>query len=75
MRDTGADPASRAARAVRIALCREASSSETCEAVAFLAQQTASHRQGSHDDAEAGRAALIDFCHVLLNCNEFAYLN
>jgi len=27
------------------------------------------------DDASAARSALIDFCHVLLNSNEFAYVD
>jgi hypothetical protein len=75
IREAGAKPDDEVACAVRLALIRLPSSVEIAEATQFLAQQTAAHREGGHDPSQAARLALLDFCHVLFNCNEFAYLN
>ena len=75
MREAGANPGAQAGRAMRIALNRAPSAVETEEATRFIAQQAAAHREAGRDAGEAARLALLDFCHVLLNCNEFAYLN
>lgn len=61
--------------AVWRALGRESLSAEVAETVGFLRSRAASYRDKQRDAADAERAALIDFCHVLFNCNEFAYVD
>ncbi len=57
--------------AYRLALARPPDPHEVEQAVAFLARR----RSPSLRRPPAGdRAALVDFCHVLLNCNEFLYV-
>jgi mono/diheme cytochrome c family protein len=56
------DPADRIDRAYRLAFGRPPQTEERSDATAFLAQ-------GDPD------AALVDFCHVLLNANEFLHLD
>lgn len=67
IREVPDDEAGQVARAYRLALGREASRSETVEAASFLSQQR----------AEAGGTigALADFCHALLNTNEFLHVD
>jgi hypothetical protein len=61
------DDAALAARAYRLAWGRPATDEEIALAVKFLASQTA---------ALHGRdAAIADFCHALLNTNEFLYVD
>jgi len=62
-------------QAIRIALGREASTEEVAETVEYLAGRTAFYRGERRSAADAERAALIDFCHVLFNSNEFAYVD
>jgi hypothetical protein len=59
--------------AYRIAIGREPSAEELSLNVAFLNQQLELHRNGNKDDPE--RAALTDLCDVVLNLNEFVYIN
>ena len=59
--------------AYRIALGREPSAEELDWNVSFLNRESALHRnQGTEDPAHA---ALADLCHVILNLNEFVYIN
>ena len=61
------DDAALAARAYRLAWGRPATDDEVALAVKFLAAQAA---------ALHGRdAAVADFCHALLNTNEFLYVD
>jgi hypothetical protein len=65
--DSGLTPEAQVDRAWRLALSRPATDAERRDAVAFLERQE--KLAGSRD------AALLDFCHMLLNSNEFVYLN
>jgi hypothetical protein len=56
--------------AYRLAFGRAATDQEQAAAQAFLADQA--KRAGG---PQAGRTALVDFCHVLLNANEFLYVD
>jgi len=74
IRAAGDDPARQTATAVRMALAREATPAEIAETAKFLTE-----RARGLDDAEAKssatRSALVDFCYVLFNSNEFSYLD
>jgi hypothetical protein len=88
LRESQPDAAARVATAYRISLGREPAASEVKLALAFLASQTDSARArlGQEqsvmlpadlppDSDHAAAAALVDFCHVLLNLNEFAFVD
>jgi hypothetical protein len=75
LREAGADGGDQVRHAVRLALGRAPASDELTETIAFLYDRTQSYRSDKHDEAAAARMALIDFCHVLLNSNEFAYVD
>ena len=68
----GNEQDARVRAAYRIALGREPRSEEIRENVAFLNRQHDYHEGRSGEDASL--AALVDFCHVILNLNEFMYL-
>ena len=57
----------------RLALGRDPSKDRVMDAIAFLKKQTEEHRSAGVADAE--KEALIDFCNLLLNCNEFIFLD
>jgi hypothetical protein len=66
----------RIALAYRLALGRSPEALETAEAVRFLSHQAISMGAAPHRrDAVSDHAALVDFCHVLLNSNEFLYVD
>jgi hypothetical protein len=71
----GDDPAEQIAHAVQIAFGRQAANNEVKETVAFLRERAKAYLGAKQDDSAASRSALIDFCHVLLNSNEFAYID
>jgi hypothetical protein len=79
----GVEARERVNLAWRIALSREPSPAELEAAAAFLEEQAARRlgagagTGGAPEAArkEADRAALVDFCHVLLNTNEFVYVD
>ncbi|HWY88363.1 MAG TPA: DUF1553 domain-containing protein, partial [Gemmataceae bacterium] len=68
-RDNAADPIE---RAYRLALGRGASPEEKAQAEVFMEEQA---RRVTGPTSVARRAALVDFCHVLLNANEFLYVD
>jgi hypothetical protein len=82
---TGSDPASIVDVAYQFAYCRHARPDEIELATKFLDEQEAriGQRQNAalpvHPDAKpsalpaARAAAVVDFCHVLMNSNEFVY--
>jgi hypothetical protein len=76
-----AEPASssyqdRVALAFRLAFARSPEPHETAEAIAFLKGQARSTGTAPHrTDVTADHAALVDFCHVLFNSNEFLYVD
>jgi hypothetical protein len=85
----GANPASVVDVAYQFAYCRHATADEIATGSRFLDEQEA--RIGQRDDAalpvypkakaqpesipSARSAAVVDFCHVLMNSNEFVYSN
>ena len=60
-------------RAYRLALGRPATAEEQKQSQAFLDEQAA--RIGGQNAAATRRAAFVDFCHALLNANEFLYVD
>ena len=66
--DTGDDPAQQVTRAFRLATSRTPNSREVAKNVDFLNQL---HAQDGHTPARA----LQIFCLMMLNLNEFVYLN
>jgi hypothetical protein len=88
LKEAGGDPAAVAERAQRLALGRPPTPDERKTVLAFLERQTAELRQRPHDKnpppgptpAPGGvdpalAAAVVDLCHVLLNTNEFLYVD
>lgn len=65
--EAGADPATAVERAFLIALSRQPTSDERTAAARFLSAQSKS--------AGGPKEALADFCHALLNLNEFVYID
>ena len=62
------NPASTARRAWWLALGREPATGELQDAVTFLAEQ-------GRLDPRSSTTALVDLCHVLINTNEFLYVD
>ncbi|MCI0663523.1 MAG: DUF1553 domain-containing protein, partial [Acidobacteria bacterium] len=78
MRDAGADPAKQILVLYRIALSREPSGKEMDQALDFLRKQRGYHTQkasANDSGADSALAALTDLAHVMLNANEFVYIN
>ncbi len=71
-----ADIERRVVRAYEFGVGRSPLPDETAEAIDFLRRQARSMGAAPHqNDAMADHAALVDFCHVLLNSNEFLYVD
>jgi hypothetical protein len=66
---------SQAQQALRLALSREPPATRIAEAAEFLRAQQHVYESAGHKPAEAKEAALVDLCHVLLNCNELLYVD
>jgi hypothetical protein len=79
MRDSGTDAKAQVSRAFQLALSREPSAKERDEVLSFLAQQKqqieSDAKASSKPTGDASLRALADFCLVLLNTNEFFYIN
>jgi hypothetical protein len=83
--DVGRDPAAQIDRAFRLALGRAPQPREYQAAQTFLERQQQYHRNRQRALIAQGtdpalialpeKAALTDFCHSLLNINEFVYVN
>lgn len=69
----GKDAGAQIRTAWRIALGREPSAAELKENLAFLAKQRAYHDSKTPNQPE--QMALTDLCAVVLNLNEFVYIN
>jgi hypothetical protein len=76
--EAGADPAAQLRRAFELALCRPPRAEELQAGLGFLAaqqRQIEADRHGDKQDTgDAAGKALEAFCLVLLNTNEFVYL-
>ncbi len=73
MRDAGGDPEKQVRLLYRIALSREPAKKEMDHLLAFVQKQREYHSVQSADGATL--AALTDLAHVMLNTNEFVYIN
>jgi hypothetical protein len=78
-RDAGNDSQAQVRRAFELALCRPPRDEEVRASVAFLdrqrAQIEADARKAKQKAGDAGRRALEAFCLVVLNLNEFVYVD
>jgi hypothetical protein len=74
-REVGANPTARIALAYRLAFCRAPSPNEKARARAYLDRKAAMYASTAKSDAEARSRAFSDLCHVLINANEFLYLD
>jgi hypothetical protein len=70
-REAGHEPAKQVERAFQIAFARQPTKVERKAGQQFLIEQAATRKS----DADPQRAALIDFCHVILNANELIYID
>ena len=71
--EAGADVNQQIARAFQIALHRKPSVKEQDWSLNFLKSQTAGYTQRKQERPEV--AALRDFCHAIMNLNEFLYVD
>jgi hypothetical protein len=69
MNDNGLTPAAEVDRAWKLAYSRLPSDQERASALRFL------ERQAGVLGDQSKQAAMVDLCHMLLNSNEFVYLN
>jgi hypothetical protein len=67
-REAGPDSTRQINHGFQLALARSPTATELTESLEFLSKQRARHPESSD-----GKAALVDFCHVLLNSNELIY--
>jgi hypothetical protein len=73
VREAGDDPALQVERAYRLALARQPRATERTELVHFLEHGLLP--ESGESPAQARRRALVQVCRVILNLNEFAYLD
>jgi hypothetical protein len=75
-RSSSIEEEDRIALAYRLTLGRRPEPDEMTEASFFLDHQAHLSPAPTHPSSRAAdRAALVDFCHVLLNSNEFLYVD
>jgi hypothetical protein len=74
VREAGADPANQIRVLYQIALGREPSRKEMDQSLTFLQKQRDYHTRRA-SGADSGLSALTDLAHVMLNANEFVYIN
>jgi hypothetical protein len=74
MREAGADPANQIRAIYRVALSREPDRKEMDQSLAFLQKQRAYHTSRA-SGSDSVLVALTDLAHVILNANEFVYIN
>lgn len=75
LREAPQSPEAQVRRAVQLALGREPGQHELGETVEFVRSQSSVYQQSGAAAPTAARRALADVCHVLLNCNEFIYVD
>jgi hypothetical protein len=71
----GDDPRAIVRAGYRAAWCRPADDDEVKLALRFLQRQAREHHEAGVAVEEARSAALADFCHALVNTNEFVYVD
>ena len=72
IKEVGSDPGSRIERAYRLALGRVPTSNELTSLIQFLKNEAQTRSSESNSDPQ--RSALIQMCRVILNLNEFVYV-
>ena len=72
-REAGAELRAQIARAFQIALNRRPTAKEMMWAADFIKTQTAGYSERKHEKPD--EAALRDFCHAIINLNEFVYVD
>lgn len=73
---SSSDAGDRILRAYHLALGRRPAPDELAEAIAFLERQARLARPSAQPSRSASEhTALVDFCHVLFNSNEFIYVD
>jgi mono/diheme cytochrome c family protein len=72
-KEAGEDRRAQVVRAFKIALGRQPNAKEMEWSLSFLRAQTEGYAQRNSEKPEA--AALRDFCHAVINLNEFVYLD
>ncbi|MEX2262073.1 MAG: PSD1 and planctomycete cytochrome C domain-containing protein [Bryobacteraceae bacterium] len=76
MREAGSnDPAAQIKTLYRIALSREPGPSELAGQLAFIRKQREFRTAAANSEQDVEQAALVDLSHVMLNANEFVYIN
>ncbi|MDB5389360.1 MAG: hypothetical protein JWM11_5006 [Planctomycetaceae bacterium] len=74
--NAGPDRKAQVVELYELGLSRKPTEQELQRGIAFLKQQFEFHHQTPDRDPEISRQlALTDFCHVLINLNEFVFLN
>jgi hypothetical protein len=68
-------PTDAAGHALLLAFGRLATAAERASLAAFLDSQATRHAATPEGKTDAARRALADLCHMLLNANEFAYID
>jgi hypothetical protein len=75
-REAGSEAPAQVKLLYRIAFSREASGKEIQEAMEFLNRRRSAGRAGSHDETnQLALNPLAELAHVILNSNEFVYIN
>jgi hypothetical protein len=74
VREAGANPAKQVRALYRIALSREPEQKEIDQSLAFLRKQRDYHTARA-SGSDSALMALTDLAHVMLNANEFVYIN
>lgn len=72
VKEVGSDPAKQIERAYELALCRRPTDKEVESLTRFLADEASPGSSPTH--AESYRTALTQVCRVILNLNEFVYV-
>ena len=72
---TGTSLEDKVRTALELALSRSPTDSRVAEGADFVLAQKSAYESDGKNAAEAENAALIDLCHVLLNCNELLYVD
>jgi Protein of unknown function (DUF1553) len=73
VKEAGEDRRAQAVQAFKIALNRPPNAKEIEWSLSFLKAQTEGYAQRKNEEPE--KAALRDFCHAIINLNEFVYVD
>ena len=75
-KEAGSDPAAQIKLLYRIAYSREASAKELAQGQEFMQKRLGANQAGSRDEStKLWLTPLAEFAHVVMNTNEFVYIN